>query len=483
MRLRSFERRFTYRLHEFYPETERRRYKRGLLGVAKGNGKSPFAGWLGAHELLCTECAPPAPRVLIGAGSLKQANWVFGDLRNAVTGPEGGRSPLYPFVEDFGLQILRRDGPGLAERVAAEAGTNDGARATCLIGDELHEWKDSRARVWLVLEGAVTKRRNAFALAISTAGADGDDSPLQEMYEHGKRVASGEVTDDEFLFEWYEAPAGLDLEDSEQWLAAVLAANPAAGDFLAIESIRSRFDGALRLPRHEFERYHLNRFSKADKVWEVAESWDALARAELELDPAVGLHVGIDVGIRHDSSAVVLAQQRDGAVVVRARVWENPWPATSARHDEWKFDIAEVREHLRALREAFPSPAIADGDLAGPGPAFYYDPSFFEESAQLLEGEGLNMIEYPQTDSRMVPASQTLFQVVAEGRLAHDGDPGLARHVKNVTPREKDRGFRISKPRGSRRKIDAAVAAAIAVHEATRLPPEPAEPDIRILEL
>ena len=84
------------------------------------------------------------------------------------------------------------------------------------------------------------------------------------------------------------------------------------------------------------------------------------------------------------------------------------------------------------------------------------------------------MVEYPQHDSRMIPASQNLYQMVAEGRIAHDGDPTLKRHVENAVADQKPRGWRLTKPKGSRKKIDAAIALAIAAHRAqTAAPPEP----------
>jgi phage terminase large subunit-like protein len=86
---------------------------------------------------------------------------------------------------------------------------------------------------------------------------------------------------------------------------------------------------------------------------------------------------------------------------------------------------------------------------------------------------GLAMVELPQTDSRMIPASQNFFQLIVEKKIAHDGDAALARHVGNVTADPKPRGaYRISKPRGSKKKIDSAIAAAIAAHRAQQPAPQ-----------
>lgn len=462
VRLRPWQRELIYRLYEYWPETGRRRYRRGLWGLPKMNGKTPLAAFVGAYELAGGR--QRFPRVIIGAASLGQADLVFGDLKAAVTGTEATPSPLREFVDAFDLEVQLRDRPGLAERIAAVARTNDGSRATAFIADELHEWTGRTARVFMIVEGAIAKRADAFTLSISTAGFDDDDLLVKQQYDYGVKLASGEVVDDETLFVWWEASESWDLDDPEQWAAAVREANPAVDDFCRMEAIKSRFDGALRMPRHEFERYHLNRFVKPGEVWEVAAVWDDLADPSIELDPARPAFVGVDVGLRHDSSAVLIAQRlEDGRVVVRSRIWENPFAYDDRRHDEWTLNITEVANHLRELRRAYPKRA-----RKAAGPAFFYDKTFFEESAAALEGEKLNMLDYPQTDTRMVPASTTLFQLAMDGRLVHDGDAALSRHVKAVVPHERVAGWRISKPKGSRTHIDGAVALAIAAHEATR---------------
>lgn len=460
VRLREFQRRFLWRLYEFYPETGNRRYRRALWSAGKGNGKTPLAAFVGAVEL-CGGIAV-SPRVIIGAASLKQANLVFGDLRTGLTYPE--TKPIAAAVEAFDLQILLRGRPGVAERIAAEAGTNDGPRATCFIADELHEWIGRLGRIFQTVDGAIAKRRNAFTLAVSTATVDDPDRVLKQQYDYGVKISTGEIVDDAFLFEWYEADPELELDDDDQWAEAVRQANPALGDFLTLESIRSRFDGAQRLTRTDFRRYHLNQHLSTDEVWELAEIWPDL-QGSATLNRTRPTFVGIDVGLRHDSSAVVAAQAlADGRIVIRSKVWENPYAPSDARHDVWTVNLHEVEGYLRELREHYPVPA-REGIT---GPAYFYDPTFFELSANDLRDEGLNLLEYGQRDSRMVPASQTLFQLGLERRVVHDGDPTLERHVRAVVPHEKPSGWRISKPKGSRAHIDAAVAAAIAVHEATR---------------
>jgi phage terminase large subunit-like protein len=67
----------------------------------------------------------------------------------------------------------------------------------------------------------------------------------------------------------------------------------------------------------------------------------------------------------------------------------------------------------------------------------------------------------------MVPATQAVYDAARDGRMSHDGNPSLARHIGNAVIREDARGARITKEHASsRRKIDLAVAMILAVHGA-----------------
>ena len=55
------------------------------------------------------------------------------------------------------------------------------------------------------------------------------------------------------------------------------------------------------------------------------------------------------------------------------------------------------------------------------------------------------MVEFPQFDSRLVPATDRLYRAVTEGRLTHPDDPKLNAHVEGSMLRETRRGARIDK--------------------------------------
>ena len=100
-----------------------------------------------------------------------------------------------------------------------------------------------------------------------------------------------------------------------------------------------------------------------------------------------------------------------------------------------------------------------------------YDPWRFQAPALELAQSGLQVVEFPQSNARMVPASERLHAVVVEGRLTHPDDPALNAHVAAAVAQDTPRGWRLNKI-GAREQIDAVVALAMAVESAhTQAPP------------
>jgi hypothetical protein len=91
-------------------------------------------------------------------------------------------------------------------------------------------------------------------------------------------------------------------------------------------------------------------------------------------------------------------------------------------------------------------------------------------SASHLEAEGVTCVEFPQSHSRMVRASENLHRLVAERTLKHPGDPALDAHVAAVA-KQTGRGWRLDKSARTV-QIDAVVALAMAAERAG-VKPEP----------
>lgn len=441
------------------PENGRRVFRWALVGLPKKNGKTELVAALGLY--LLEGDAESAPLVVSAAASDEQANLLFGAAKTMAE-----HANLEEVLKAYGSEIQQRRNPrARLKRVAAASGTNDGKNIHAVLADELHEWQGRKGeQVWNVLTNGLGARREPLILQITTAGSD-EDTICHRMYEHTVRLCEEgyeAVGDRTFYGLWFEAPEELDHKDERY-----------------IRSCNPSFDVTVRWPFFEdqvtkkteavYRRYFGNQWTEADEIWEVAQLWDGL-QGPAEIDRTRPVMAAADIGLKHDSSAVIVVQWqpdlgKDGKLVVRQRIWQNPHRPGDPRYDAWRLEIASVENHLKELYEEYPEPRAEDVDeILVPGPGYAYDPHFFQRSAEDLEGYGLNMLEFPQTDARMVPASQMLFAMAKRGQIEHDGDPVLRRHIRSVIAKEKSRGWRISRPRGSRKRIDGAVALAMACY-------------------
>jgi phage terminase large subunit-like protein len=161
--------------------------------------------------------------------------------------------------------------------------------------------------------------------------------------------------------------------------------------------------------------------------------------------------VGIDVGIKRDSTAVVAVQRGpDG----KLHAWCKLWIPTEDR----PVDVTDVMGFLRDLAKFARVEAIS------------YDPRFFDVPAKMLSDEKLPMIEVPQSVERMTSICGQLLEVIKGDGLRHNGDRALRQHVLNAVARINERGFTLQKSK-SRGRIDAAIALALAVDRAVHARP------------
>jgi len=80
-------------------------------------------------------------------------------------------------------------------------------------------------------------------------------------------------------------------------------------------------------------------------------------------------------------------------------------------------------------------------------------------------------VQFPQSNARLIPASERLYRAVIEKRITHGNDAELNRHVATAVAKDGPRGGRIDKAHG-RAHIDAVVALMCALERA-ELKPEP----------
>jgi phage terminase large subunit-like protein len=229
-----------------------------------------------------------------------------------------------------------------------------------------------------------------------------------------------------------EPPDDASLDDFD----AVKACNPAP--YISISDLR-RQRGAL--PSVAYAQFHACRWGVGEGSWLPPGAWQECVGTPT-FTKGEPIWVGVDVGAERSASAVA---------------WVNEHLHADVAIYHGADAILEVIDHVRHLANSYTIRELA------------YDPWRFGQAAQELSREGLVVVEFPQTDVRMVPASHQLHAAIVERRITLPDDPELARHAADTIARHGRRGWRIDKPR-KETNIDAIVALAMAVDRAEHKP-------------
>ena len=406
------------------------RYRRSLIGLGRKNGKSLLGSLIALYGLIEGE---PGAEVYSAAGDRQQARVVFNEAKWQVT-----QSPALSGICKVYRDVIEVPSTGAIYRVlSSDAKLQQGLNPSTVVFDELHVQPNDD--LWDALTLGSGARKDPMIVAISTAGFD-LDTVCGRLYNYGKELISGGKQDERFGFWWWEAPADCDIADRDAWVAA----NPNLAEGLL--DIGDMEVSMMQTAEVSYRRFRLNQWVRTDgESWLPKGAWE-LCRSDDELDPNIPVFVGIDMALKHDSIAVVTAQPQDGRIVCRAKIWHP---------DAHAMDVSAVEAYLRDLHLQYRVQEFA------------YDPAFFQRSAEALADDGLNMVEFPQSTARMVPACGTLYELIVNGTLAINADPMYIDQMLSPAQRQTDTGWRLSKGK-SKRKIDAAIATALAVDRATR---------------
>jgi len=206
------------------------------------------------------------------------------------------------------------------------------------------------------------------------------------------------------------------------------------------------------LRANSYRRLHRNEWASSEDKFISPEQWDALILEGYHApgpDKAVHLVAGVDLAVKHDYAAVVTVWPNDGLLYLGPYRIFVPAP---------EVDIGAVEHYIEELAAKYSL------DRANA------DPYQMAGSIQRLQRKGIRIAEYPQTVSNMTLAGNSLFDCIREGRLVvYAGADSLREHVLNAHAKETSRGIRLIKEASSR-KIDAAIALAMAVADAESAP-------------
>lgn len=424
-------------LLETNSETGLLRYRRAVIGLPRKNGKSLLGTALALEHLIYGQTGG---QIYSAAADRQQAKIVFGEARSQVMD-----NPALSKIIKVYRDALEYPATGSIYRaLSADAMRAHGLAPSLVVADELHAWPSSAGNkrgdeLWEALTQGSADRPESLVVGITTAGGN-TDTLLGRLYEHGKKVAAGEIDDPQFGFWWWEAGQEADPTDPESWKVA----NPNLaeglldqGDFeAAIASAGSAgFAG--------FQRYRLNQWVRmAGEDFISPHHWQEAKREE-SIPLGARICAGFDGSVSGDATGLVAIDVETGVLKVLA-VWE---PDIS--DPEWTVSRDDVNAAIEKMFEDYKVEML------------WCDPSFYEPDVLAWSQAHKRKVErIPPTNHRIAPMAQQFIADLVAKEIGHDGDPRLQRHVLNAVAT--DAGSFRKEKKSSPRKIDLLACAVLA---------------------
>jgi len=363
---------------------------------------------------------------------------------------------------DVGLTRIILPQGGSIEPETAKDSSKDGGKETFVVFDETHLWVlPALARLHQTVIRNLLKRKVAsgWAMETTTMYAPGEGSVAEGTHAYAQAVAEGRIKAQGMIFDHRQASPNWDATVRRDRLAGLMEVYGPAAAWMDLEAIADSYDDP-QTSAAQWERYWFNRPVSLQGAWLSQSAWDE-CRVARPIPDGADVVLALDGSFSGDCTALMAIEMGEYPHLVVAGLWE------SDGSPDWRVNYGDVEEHIRALCRQW---RVAEVTA---------DPYRWARSLEVLAAEGLPVSEFPQSASRMTPATQRMSDMVNTRSLTHDGDPRLARHVSNAVLKSDSRGTRLMKEtKNSPRKIDLAVAAVMGLERAMNQEPAAVAPAV-----
>ena len=439
-----------------------------VLSVGRKNGKTQLIAGLA----LCHLCGPEAEgrgEVYVAANDREQAGKCFAEMVAILDGHPELRARVNVIKHSKRMEVMTGEGRGsIFAALSADASTKQGLSPNFVVYDELGT--APKRDLYDALDTAMGARDDPLMAVISTQAAS-DQAVLSELIDYGRKVNAGELVDPSFHLTLYAADPADDPWSEDTWRKA----NPALGDFRSIEDVRRQAGQAERMPAREqaFRNLILNMRVDAHVRFLTKAEWDANGGT---FDPAelagVECYGGLDLSAARDLTAFVLAFPRpDGRTVVLPQFFlPEGGIEAKAEEDRVPYPLWARQGFLtltpgRTIDPGHVAQAVADAALSYDLRRLAYDRWRIGDLKRELATMGAEVPLEPfgQGCRDMAPAVDKLERHVAEGELAHAGNPILTFCASNAVIERDAAGNRKLAKHKSSGRIDGIVALAMAL--------------------
>jgi phage terminase large subunit-like protein len=445
-----------------------------ILSVARKNSKTTLCAALMLNHLVGPSArSRPNAQLFSSALSRDQASLVFNaavkmikldaDLSRAVTIRET-RKEL--FCGELGVTY---------RALAADSTTALGLNPSFVVHDELGSIEGPRSPLYDALELASGAQQNPLSLVISTQSAS-DADLLSTLIDDALGGADPRIT-----CSLYTAPKDRDPFDVE----TIKLANPGYGEILNPVEIRGMAEAARRLPAREMEyrRYVLNQRTELASPFVARDVLESCIGEPAPLAELPVLYGGLDLSSVSDLTALVLIGLKGGKWHVHCRFWlpgeglKEKSAADRETYDLW---------HQKGYLSAAPGRTVSYEHVAHELRHLFrehnirriaFDAWNWRNFKPWLSRAGFSepmlaerFEEFRQGTASMSGPLRELEEAMLSGRLVYH-NPVLSMCLANAVIRSDSAGNRAFDKSKARRRIDGAVALAMAFGAAPSAPP------------
>jgi phage terminase large subunit-like protein len=446
-----------------------RAVRTAVVSCARKQGKTDITARLALCHLAGPE-AEPRGEVYSAANDRFQASRIFSEMAAMVE-----RVPWLSeriTIRRHAKEMEDLGGTGsVYAALSADVATKMGLSPSFVAYDELGQ--APKRDLFDALDTAMGARSEPLMVVISTQAAT-DTAPLSELIDYGLKVRAGEIDDPAFHLALYTAPPDLDPWDPETWKLA----NPALGDFRSLADVERQAAQARAMPAKEasFRNLILNQRIDAADCFITRAAWSACADP---LRPVEGRPVwaGLDLGGARDLTALVMAfGQDDGTFDLVPVVWVPGDLREREAIERAPYPSWAQAGFVRRMEARTMDPRLIARDLAELHGRYGFsavacDRWKLDDLKRELDaiGSDLPLVPHGQGFRDMAPAVDALERLVAERHMRHAGHPVLTMCAAcAVVERDPAGNRKLSKAKSTGR-IDAIVAAAMAVNIAAKV--------------
>lgn len=450
-------------------ETGFRRFRIAHMELGRGQGKSAMASQAALYFLALDN--PNGNQISTVATKKDQARIVLDSSRAMArksksylkhTGVKVQAHSIVHIKSNSVIRAMSSDDSGL-----------DGLNDILAICDELHAMK---RKVFDVIYSGMSKRKDSLTLCITTAGQDVHSVGFSQS-SYAKKVATGEVEDDQFFAVVYtlddgDKNAGIppdEWDDEKVWIKA----NPGLGISVDIDTLRAKVKKAKETPADipNIKIKHMNQWIAEEHAFFDQRAWDKCYDPTLNLEYFRGkdVRMGLDLASHIDIASIgIVSRKKEDRGDVYTLFDKSYLPeATVKEVRNTLYEDCIAKGFLTATKGAAINYEFIQSEMLELAKNMrvkecLYDAWNATESAQKLSNK-IEMVKVGMTVANFSEPMKKLDAAIREGRVRHNGSPLLRWCLGNIVAKSDHNGNVFPRKTHEKLKIDPIVAILMAM--------------------